>query len=247
MNKGAALKKSKPSLLSSIENYYLGFSDSFDFAQNDIYKNIAPFKRTALLVFVCFVLNTFLQGEGRTIQFSGYNWKVKSSRHPMNPGNNYFSDSPENVWVDSLGRLHLAIIKKGDKWLCSEVIYQEKISYGTYRFFVNAQIDSLDENVILGLFSYDSENTDHHNEIDIEIARWGEKAAPNVQYVVQPYQDPGNRKNFDVQLNGVYSTHGFIWNPGHIFFHSYYGHHNYPPAKDHIISVWNYERSFIPN
>ena len=197
-------------------------------------------------IFVFLMLGLFIEGQARTIQFSGYNWEVKSSEKRMNPGKNYFSDSQENVWVDSLGRLHLTILKKEGKWLCSEVICQEKLNYGTYQFFINSRIDSLDENVILGLFSYDPQEPKHHNEIDIEIARWGQKVAPNVQYVVQPYQDPDNRKNFDVKLNGLYSTHGFIWNPDHIFFHSYYGHHNYPPAKDHIISVWNYERNYIP-
>ena len=43
-----------------------------------------------------------------TIEFSGYTWTIKDSygKH-TGPGNNYFSGSKENVYVDANGKLHL--------------------------------------------------------------------------------------------------------------------------------------------
>ena len=46
----------------------------------------------------------------RRLSFSGYDWSVKDSRGlQTGPGNNCFSDSVSNVWVDARARLHLRI------------------------------------------------------------------------------------------------------------------------------------------
>ena len=55
----------------------------------------------------------------RIISFSGYEWLVKTSANSKSgtagPGNNYFSNSKDNVWVDKKGWLHLKItIKKAN-------------------------------------------------------------------------------------------------------------------------------------
>jgi len=66
----------------------------------------------------------------RTIIFSGYKWKVKSSESKAGPGPNYFSDKEEDVWVDNEGKLHLKITKKDGKWYCTEVISDSSFGYG---------------------------------------------------------------------------------------------------------------------
>ena len=43
-----------------------------------------------------------------TIEFANCDWMVKTSQEPVGSGPNYFSNSEENVWVDSADRLHLS-------------------------------------------------------------------------------------------------------------------------------------------
>src|SRR5215471_13338528 len=40
----------------------------------------------------------------RSIQFSGYEWRVRSASDLEGPGPNYFSNAEDNVWVDADGR-----------------------------------------------------------------------------------------------------------------------------------------------
>jgi hypothetical protein len=47
---------------------------------------------------------------------------LKGFDYRVGPGPNSFSDDTPNVWVDSLGRLHMKIDKKKGKWRCAEVI-----------------------------------------------------------------------------------------------------------------------------
>ena len=96
---------------------------------------------------LCILSITVILAKNRYIHFSGYRWKVKTSDQPMNPGNNYFSDSSENVWIDETGKLHLRITNRNEKWQCAEVICQEKIVYGKYTLFLRSRIDTVDKNV----------------------------------------------------------------------------------------------------
>jgi hypothetical protein len=50
------------------------------------------------------------------------------------------------------------------------------------------RVDKLDPNMVLGLFTYDSDPAFNNREIDIEASRLGNAADPtNAQFVVQPY------------------------------------------------------------
>jgi hypothetical protein len=70
----------------------------------------------------------------KTLQFSGYDWLVKTSDSKVGPGPNYFSDSADNVFVDAQGQLHLRITESDGRWYCAEIISTRSFSYGTYRF-----------------------------------------------------------------------------------------------------------------
>ena len=59
---------------------------------------------------------------GRTIQWSGHEWLVRNSDNERGgPGPNYWSDSPQSVWVDSKDRLHLKIRYENGRWVCAEI------------------------------------------------------------------------------------------------------------------------------
>ncbi len=172
----------------------------------------------------------------RTLSFSGYEWSVKTSDGELaGPVPNYFSDSTDNVWVDGDGKLHLKITRRNEQWYCAEVVSTANFGYGTYRFYSEGRIDQLDRNVVLGLFTWDVDPADNR-EIDIEFSKWGQAVNDNAQFVVQPWDTPGNRHRFNIEIPDLYSTHSFTWTPEEIFFQS---------ANSHI-ELWSYTGPDIP-
>jgi hypothetical protein len=172
----------------------------------------------------------------RTLQFSGYEWKVKSRNGRVGPGPNYFSDSKNNVEVDAKGRLHLRITQREGRWHCAEVISTRGFGYGTYRFYVDTSFDNMDPRVVLGLFTW-SDAPDYNNrEIDVEVSRWGKKQNKNGQFVVQPYTRPGNIVRFQIPRGLNASTHSFAWKPDSIFCQSLKGIHGALRGTSRVIA-----------
>ena len=184
----------------------------------------------------------------RRINFAGHDWLVKQSGDKIYPGPNYFTDSPNDVRVDSNG-LHLSIVQRDQKWRCSEVIADILAGYGTYIFTVKGRLDLLNENVIAGLFTWDSSSPQYyHREIDFEFSKW--LCRPNnAQFVVQPHYNIGNKFRFNVDLTGrpdELTTHELIWRPSGIYFQSYYGDYPLTDANN-IIERWCYTGLDIPS
>lgn len=172
------------------------------------------------------------------ISFSGYTWYVEDSMHLNIPGPNYWSNSPENVWVDENGWLHLRITNRNGRWYCAELTSTQTFGYGTYAFYTVSCIDDLDKNVVLGLFAY----KDDLHEVDIEFTKWGISGNNNGWFTVQrfPCISGDNQKAFNFQLYGEYSTHYFTWTRKSIYFESFGGH--YPIGTQptgNIISSFN--------
>ncbi|MCW4018488.1 MAG: glycoside hydrolase family 16 protein [Candidatus Bathyarchaeota archaeon] len=161
--------------------------------------------------------------QSSTIYFSGYTWWVENTETPRKPGPNYWSNSPENVWVDENGWLHLQITNRNGKWYCAELTTTQTLGYGTYAFQVASRTDNFDKNVVLGLFAY----KDDTHEIDIEFSKWGIADYKNGWFTVQPrpYVEGENQKAFDFQLSGDYTSHYFTWNSRSIYFESAHGHY----------------------
>lgn len=159
----------------------------------------------------------------QTITFSGYTWYVENNEQRCNPGPNYWSNNPQNVWVDGNGWLHLKITYRDGKWYCAELTSTQTFGYGTYAFYLASKVDNLDKNVVLGLFAY----KDDAHEVDIEFSKWGVTNNKNAWYTVQPrpYVQGINQKSFNMQLFGDYSTHYFTWSRRAISFQSFHGHY----------------------
>jgi hypothetical protein len=145
----------------------------------------------------------------RIISFSGYQWTVRNTENKQGPGPNFFSDS--TVYVDGNGWLHLWIKKDpvSGEWKCAEITSQQSFEYGTYQFVVDGPIDKFDRNIVLGLFNYSGK--DGLDEMDIEIARWGNAAYPNLNYTIWPakkeFKNSSTVKEFS--LKSTLSTHYF--------------------------------------
>src|SRR5205823_12143915 len=100
-------------------------------------------------------------------------WIVKkSTRDRVGPGPNYFSDSEENVRVDEAGQLHLLVTRRNDRWYAAEVVSRGSLGYGKYIFSLTGPGERLNENMVLGLFTWSNAPDFDHREIDIEFSRW---------------------------------------------------------------------------
>ncbi len=189
-------------------------------------------KITALACLALSVLSNDVWGE--TVQWSGYEWVVKSSKEPFGPGPNLWSDSQESVWVDGEGRLNLKLRKIGERWHCAEVYSVRSLGYGKYIFYLDSRVDNLDANVVVGMFVH----SDDMNEIDIEFSKWSEPRKYTYhQFVLQPRIDDTNIKRSDYRDRTPLSSHLFHWAPTGVSFRSYVGHdiENKPPHKS-----WDY-------
>ena len=186
----------------------------------------------------------------RIISFSGFEWLVKTSVNSrsgtLGPGNNYFSDSKENVWVDKNGWLHLKITHKKGRWYCAEVILNKPLGLKKYIFQVTGRIDQFHPNVVGGLFTY-LDGRDNAEEIDIEFSKWNGYQTENpTLYGIQPTDSLGNLKRFNLNLTGDNSTHLFDWQPDKVNFASYHGHYTTPPDSAFIINQWSYSGKDVP-
>lgn len=178
----------------------------------------------------------------RIIEFSGYEWIVRTSDDTrVGPGPNFFSDSEENVWVDEDGRLHLKIVQRGGVWYCSGIILRQSLGYGQYVFYLSSDLSTLDQNVVGGLFTY----LNDEEEIDIEFSKWSDPDNQDAQFAVQPSDLPGNKERYDLNLSTPLSTHAFNWQADSIEFVSLQGH-GLTTNEDALIHKWTYRGSSIP-
>ena len=183
-----------------------------------------------------------VSGYGRTLHFAGYDWLAKTSSVLVGPGPNYFSDSLDNVWIDSQGSLHLRLTRDASgQWSSCEVVLQRSLGYGTYTFQLDATSNELDVNAVLGMFTWNDDPTDNHRELDIEIARWGQSSAPNGRYTVQPYQVPGRMFDFQQPPVGAQTTQRIDWHPDRVRFQSWMGWSSSPPSTDAMIAEHTFD------
>lgn len=180
----------------------------------------------------------------RWVRFSGYDWWVKRSSGKAGPGPNYFSDSARNVWVDDDGRLHLRITLTSNQWHCAEIVSARSFGRGSYRFQIDSDVNALDANAVLGLFTWSDDPAYAHREIDFEAARWGNSAdVRNSQYVVQPYDLPGRLQRLTIPAGTTNVTHVFNWQTNRVVFASMRGAYQPAPGASNTIAGWTYTQT----
>ncbi|MEP7241315.1 MAG: glycoside hydrolase family 16 protein [Devosia sp.] len=147
------------------------------------------------------------------LDFAGQSWLVRT--YGGGPGPNEWSG--DNVSVDASG-LHLRIAKNGGKWSAAEVfLLGDPLGFGTYQFVVEGPLAALDRNVVLGLFNYPGSpdvGPDGSNEIDIEIAQWGQAKNPNrLNWTVHPptVGPEPTHKSVPLKGDGDLWTLSFTW------------------------------------
>lgn len=184
----------------------------------------------------------------RSIQFSGYEWSVKDSNNSITgPGNNYFSDSASNIWIDAAGRLHLKITKRDGRWYCAEVVSVDSFGFGTYRAFLESSCDALDIAAVLVAFTWNDDGPYTYREIDIEISRWNNGSDyNNAQFVVQPWEPAGHLTRYRVPPELGSTTHSLVWSSNRIDFATHAG--EFAPSRPfgEPVAAWTFQQSGAP-
>ena len=152
----------------------------------------------------------------KTLQFSGYEWRVRQA--VGNPGGSRNAYDPANVWTDNRGYLHLRIAGQPDAWTSAEVSLSRSLGYGSYRFVLQ-DISQLEPAAALSFSTWDDAGPPR--EMNIEISRWGEPSSKNAQFVIQPYYVPANTVRFDAPAGTL--TYRLRWEPGRATFQAFRG------------------------
>lgn len=223
-------------------------------------KHVVPVLIVAVLVAIPSTLvartHDEIQWDGfgqRIIEFSGYTWRAKEGGR-YGPGNNYFSESEENIRVDDNGWLHIRVTRRDGQWYCPELAMEKVLGYGDYIFKTLGRVDDLDLNLILGMFiweyqeSYESNDVfNGANEFDIEYGRWKNPECKPAQFACQPWHKPGNEHKFDIKLDAddaAIST-AFLWHPSGLACRAWRGHSDRPNPSD-MIHEWFYGGADVP-
>jgi hypothetical protein len=163
----------------------------------------------------------------RKMEWEGVEWTVKRSLNgtAMGPGPNVFSSDESQVYIDQNSSLHLNILNDGQgQWFCSEIIADTSFGYGTYTFDISSRVDNLDVNAVIGIFTWDdisgysiSSPDNFYREYDIEFSKWTDPFNEVGQYVIQPWDWPGNIYRFPVgpEINTI---HSWTWKKDTVLF-----------------------------
>jgi hypothetical protein len=172
----------------------------------------------------------------RTISWSGESWIVRPARWRGLPGPNLWSAG--NAAVEGENLL-LAIARSSRGWTCAEIESSRSFGYGRYEFVVNSDLSRLDPWVVLGLFTYDGEIPRPHNEIDIEVAKWGHRRdRTNAEFVLQRARNRGAFKGFRVPPHPPY-TMWWEWTQRSIVW-------GVTDATGEVVSTWARRTDFEP-
>jgi hypothetical protein len=147
-----------------------------------------------------------------TISWKGHTWAVTSGGMA-----GVCAGSPNNVFVDANGYLHLTITNNGGTWSAAELFTTDRLGFGTYQWQIDAPIDRFDRNVVLGLFPYGPAagiGNDGTNEIDIEYSFWGNANGSNGDWTNYPASGTTiGETTYRFSLGGgTLSTSRFLWN-----------------------------------
>ena len=185
----------------------------------------------------------------RDIVFAGQQWTVRSWTGGPGGETNQWSDSPQSVWVDEYGHLHLKIRQEDGVWKSVQVNTKNIVTYGKHRFYVDALLDQIDKNIVVGFFLYKDDTT----ELDIEFTVWNSlfSYCQNASYAIQPASsgilgpcdDTDSYEHFKISQSGTYTTHYIDWQQNYVTFRSMHGHYMELPSPDFLVHERTFTRS----
>jgi hypothetical protein len=175
------------------------------------------------------------------LKFANFLWEVRQSSGQAGPGPNLFDK--RNVSLLSSGVLRLDVTQRDGAWTCAELSTIERLGLGTYQFQLVGRPDLLDPQLVFGFFPYPPPDVgpDGTHELDIEFARWGERAKPCGNYTVCPTTPgkPATTHPFPLALPHEHSTHRIVRRADRLIFSSYSGHRQ-PTDQREKLSEWEF-------
>jgi hypothetical protein len=178
-----------------------------------------------------------------TLRWGGIKWNIKAGAG-IGPGPNNWN--PANVFVDAGGDLHLAITNVAGTWSCAELSSDAPFGFGTFQWQVETPVDTLDPNVVLGLFLYGPPTLgpDGTHEIDIEYRRAGVATGDDGRWTVFPNVVPGPslaRSAFALALGAdPTTTSRLTWASTSVAFASLGGFQP-PGSSTNALQSWTYQ------
>jgi len=172
----------------------------------------------------------------KTLTFAGEQWAVKNGAAA--PGPNNWSE--DNAWVDNVGQLHLKISYLNGVWYSAEIYQLTNKGFGNYEWHVSGPLAQFNENVILGLFHY--KGPDGQNELDIEMSKWGDNAAPLGNFSVYPAVSSLSpvTHTFVVDPTGLETIQRFSWRSNAVCFQMFNDNGTDTPVSGDKIANWVY-------
>ena len=161
------------------------------------------------------------------VSWAGQEWLARES--PLlqeSPAPNYWLATPQNLFTDSQGRLHMITQKIGSRFYSVGMTSQQSnYGYGTYTVTVDTPIASLDPMAVVGMYTYNGQYKPGRDELDVELSRWGQSSPTfnNSQFVVQPWTIKGHLQAFFSPTKRVPLTFRWTWSPKAVNFAEYDG------------------------
>jgi hypothetical protein len=155
------------------------------------------------------------------IMWEGQVWGARMSPAVhQGPAPNYWLATPDTVFTDSAGNLHLVAKNVGGTWYSAGVTsIKSDYGYGTYRYVVETPLSTFDPMAVVGMFTYNNNTPTGHQEIDVELSRWGQPSptAVNTQFVIQPWRVGNNLRRFVAPTDRAL-TYEWTWTPAYVLF-----------------------------
>ena len=143
--------------------------------------------------------------------FGNIEWFVRTGPSPGAPGPNYWGSGAESVEVVD-NKLHLRIAQVNGKWTSAEIMTPIPDGKRGAVITITSPVHDLDPRVVLGMFAY----RDDHNELDVEISRFGNPASPmNAQYAVHSPRGGVEKNPFSIEAapDSPLTMHTLTWGP----------------------------------
>lgn len=150
------------------------------------------------------------------ISFSGYRWRVIEYAEPRGPGPTLFDR--RNAYLDSAGRLVLETSYRDGRWTGAQLFLDRSLGYGSYELVLAPMARFLDAAAVFGFYTWDEDPAWANRELDIELARWGIVAAPNLNFVVQPADGRPERAGLAAFDFSARTTLRFEWTADRVRF-----------------------------
>ncbi|MDA3810849.1 MAG: family 16 glycosylhydrolase [Spirochaetaceae bacterium] len=153
------------------------------------------------------------------LEFSGYEWIIKNQTSLAGPGPNYFS--ADTIIPDkNQQNITLSVKQIEQKWYSSELFSTDLFSYGEFSLTFSIPL-KLDSQLVFGFFLYNERFPPYYNEVDFEIAEWGNPVNNNCQFSIQPYQTQGNSFTFNTEENLIEYKIVVNWQKNSVRFNLY--------------------------